>query len=224
MTNRTGIWAALFDFDGVIVDSSAHHERSWEVLALREGLTLPEGHFRQSFGKRNIEIIPAILGWGDDAVDVQRLADAKEREYRDLVSRDGIRPLPGVVEWLERLRTADIPCALATSTSRENVRCILALTGLEGCFSVVVTAEDVERGKPDPEVFLLAASQMGYSPGRAVVFEDTPMGIEAAQAGGMRAVAVLGTHPRESFPAVDLAVERLDELTVDRVAGWFAEC
>lgn len=215
-------WAAVFDWDGVVIDSSAFHERSWEVLAEREGLFLPEGHFRRGFGKRNEEIIPTLLGWTTDPGEIRRLADAKEAAYRELIRADGIEPLPGASAWLDRLTEADVLKAIGTSTPRENIDCVLALWGWEGRFEAVVASEDVRRGKPDPEVFVKAAAAIGQDPARSVVFEDTPMGVEAAVAAGARVVAVTGTHPPETFPGVDRIVRRLDELRVEALAAWFS--
>jgi beta-phosphoglucomutase family hydrolase len=223
MKNRNCEWAAIFDFDGVIIDSSLHHERSWEVISEAEGLRLPKGHFQLSFGKRNVEIIPNILNWSQSPVEVKRLSDLKETAFRELVRQQGIQALPGLVEWLKQLNDGGIPCVIGTATPRENVDCILSMAGLEGYFQDVVAADDVQKGKPDPEVFLIAATRAGVTPENCVVFEDTPVGIAAAKAGGMRRVGVLGIHPREAFPDVDEIVERLDELSLEKVAGWFAE-
>lgn len=217
------IWAALFDWDGVIVDSSRQHERAWELLAEAEGLPLPVGHFKRGFGKRNAEVIGRVLGWTDDPAEIARLSDLKEGHFRRLIRCDGLEPLPGVRRWLDALRAASVPCAVGTSTPRGNIDAALEMLGFAGYFSAVVAADDVTRGKPDPEVFQRAARLLGYEPGRTVVFEDAPMGIEAAQAGGMRIVAVAGTHPAASFNGVDRVVHRLDELSVAEITAWFRE-
>ncbi|MBU4461380.1 MAG: HAD family phosphatase [Verrucomicrobia bacterium] len=209
-------WVAIFDWDGVIVDSSAHHERSWERLAAEEGLPLPADHFRRGFGMKNEEIIPDLLEWTRDPAEVRRLSLRKETIFRDLVRASGIRPLPGVEAWLRRLDAAGIPRIVASSTHRENIETLLAILGLGG-FAGIVAADDVRRGKPDPEVFLLAARRLGADPARGVVFEDTPVGIEAARAGGMRVVAVTTTHPASRLARAHRTVARLDELTPDEV-------
>ncbi len=104
--------AVIFDWDGVVVDSSALHERSWEVLAKRRGLPLPEGHFKRGFGKKNNAIIPD-LGWATDPAAVDELACEKEETYRALVREHGIDPLPGVRELLAELQSASVPAAIA---------------------------------------------------------------------------------------------------------------
>jgi HAD superfamily hydrolase (TIGR01509 family) len=214
-------WGVLFDWDGVIIDSSAFHERSWELVAEREGLVLPPDHFHRGFGKRNEEIIPEMLQWASDPAEVRRLADAKEEAYRELIRADGIRPLPGVAVWLDRLDAAGVPFAVGSSTPRENIDCVLALWGWEGRFAAVVASADVLRGKPDPEVFLKAAAAIGVLPSCAVVFEDSPMGVEAGLGAGARVVAVAGTHPAGTFPHAHRVVRRMDELQVAELAAWF---
>ena len=216
-------WAAIFDWDGVIVDSSQAHELSWEQLARAEGRTLPPDHFRRSFGMRNEQIFPDILRWTTDPAEINRLALLKENLYRDIIRRNGIAPIPGVTEFLEKLRTASVPCAIGSSTPRENISCVMNMIGLRERFNVIVAGEDVTRGKPDPEVFLLAADKLGVPAERCVVFEDAHVGIEAARAAGMRVVGVATTHPAASLADADLVVRRLDELPLDELASWFGK-
>jgi len=161
-------WGVLFDWDGVIIDSSAQHERSWELLAAEEGLPLPEGHFKSGFGKKNEVIIPA-LGWGVDPSVVRRLADRKEELYRELLTAAGVTVLPGARELLTALREAGVPRAVGSSTPKENLDALFAVTGLDALFDAVVCGSDVTHGKPDPEVFLKGASLLSLEPGRCVV-------------------------------------------------------
>jgi beta-phosphoglucomutase family hydrolase len=205
---------AVFDWDGVIINSGAQHELSWERLARECGRTLPENHFKRGFGMKNEVIIPELLGWTTAPVDIRILSLRKEAIYREIVREQGMTALPGVEAWLRRLREAQIPCVIGSSTHRENITTTLGVLGLEEFFSEIVTAEDVRRGKPDPEVFLTAARRIGVEPAKAVVFEDALVGIAAAKAAGMRVVAVSTTEPREKLAHADWVVDRLDELIV----------
>src|SRR5690606_28442149 len=107
-------FAALFDWDGVVLDSSRHHELSWERLAAETGLPLPAGYFKRSFGMKNEAILPEILNWAHDGDSIRRFSLRKEELYREIIRTDGIDPLPGVRVWLERLRDAGIPCAIGS--------------------------------------------------------------------------------------------------------------
>lgn len=191
--------AAIFDWDGVVVDSSAAHKASWEELARERGLSLPENHFELSFGRKNQVIIPEIYRWSDDPEEIEALGARKELLYREILARTGLDALPGALPLFRELKEAGIPMAVGTSTPRENVETVIGLIGAEGFFDAVVAAEDVARGKPDPEVFLKAAAALRVEPSEAVVFEDATYGIEAAQAGGMKAVALTTTHVAGAF-------------------------
>jgi len=126
--------------------------------------------------------------------------------------------LPGVREFLTTLQAAAVPCAIGSSTERENIDTILALVRLGDFFRLIVSADDVTAGKPDPQVFLLAARGLDLPAARCVVFEDAVVGLEAARAGGMKSVGVATTHSAEKLAGADRVVRRLDELTVEDLA------
>lgn len=214
-------WAALFDWDGVIIDSSSHHEESWERLGREVGKPLPEGHFKRSFGRKNEMIIPEILNWTNELAEIHRLSLRKEALYREVVAERGVEALPGVRTWLERLHAAGIPCVIGSSTHRENIQLSLGMIGLEKFFTAAVTSEDVKQGKPHPDVFLKAAAKAGADPTRSVVFEDALVGIAAARAGGMKVVGVATTHPAGELSEADVVVHRLDELEVAQLTKLF---
>ena len=210
--------AVIFDWDGVVVDSSAHHERSWEILAAKRELPLPADHFKRGFGKKNNVIIPD-LGWATEPAEVDALAHEKEEIYRSLVREKGIEPLPGVRELLAALRAENIPCAIASSTERANLDLPIDLMGLREFFTVIVSGEEVVHGKPDPAVFLLAAERLGIKPADCVVIEDALVGIEAAKRAGMPVLAVATTNPIEALGSADAAIGSMTEITPDRLAA-----
>lgn len=209
----------IFDWDGVVVDSSAQHEASWERLAKQEGLPLFEGHFKLGFGKRNQLIIPELLKWSQDPREIARLGDEKEIHYRAIIGETGIEPLPGVRGFVEGLLDVGAPFAVGSSTPRENIEAVMEGAGMEGLFSQIVAAEDVAKGKPDPEVFLKAADSIGVDPERCVVFEDSLSGIEAGLAGGMTVIALTTTNARELLEAsgARLVVENFEALSMQRI-------
>jgi beta-phosphoglucomutase family hydrolase len=207
---------ALFDWDGVIIDSARQHEESWERLAAEEQRSLPADHFKRGFGRKNEAIIAEVLGWRATASEIQRMSLRKEELYRELVIEWGTEPLPGVREFLQRLREAGVPCAVGSSTHRANIETILRLTGLALFFDLIVSAEDVSAGKPDPQVFLRAAAGIAREPRRCIVFEDAVVGLQAARAGGMKSIAVATTHPAAGLaPWADRVVVRMDQLSID---------
>jgi beta-phosphoglucomutase-like phosphatase (HAD superfamily) len=197
---------AVFDWDGVVIDSARAHERSWEALAAEEGLPLPSDHFVRGFGKRNEFIIPEILGWTRDPAAVRRLADRKEALYREHARRGHaagtgeIRLLPGVMELTAGLARLGVPCVIGTSTPRANLGLSFELfEGLGGRFLGSAASEDVTKGKPDPEVFLKACALAGGDPAASFVFEDSFSGIQAGLAGGFTTVALATTNTPEAL-------------------------
>ncbi len=214
-------WAAIFDWDGVIIDSSRPHLESWELAAKELGFTLPPDHFKRSFGMKSNRIIPEILGWATAPEEIKRISDRKETLYRELIRKNGIEPLPGVAAWLEQLRVASIRCAIASSTERANIDCALSVIGIRDYFDAIVAGDDVTHGKPDPEVFLVAAQKIGWPPARCVVFEDAQVGIEAARAAAMKVVGVGSAHTAASLKNANMIVERLDRLSVEKLNTWF---
>jgi HAD superfamily hydrolase (TIGR01509 family) len=215
-------FAALFDWDGVILDSARQHALSWDMLAAETGLTLAPDYFKRSFGMKNEVIIPEILGWTRDPAAIRRHSLRKEELYREIIRRDGIEPLPGVREFLHILRAAGVRCVVGTSSHRVNIELCLEMFGLGEFFAGIASAEDVDRGKPDPAVFLQAARLAGMAPERCVVFEDAPVGIEAGLRGGMKVVGVAGTHPEATLAGAHRIVRRLDELSLADVAALFS--
>lgn len=205
---------AIFDWDGVIIDSSRYHQESWKLLAAREGRKLPPLYFKKSFGMRNETIIPEVLEWTNDPEEIARLADLKEEIYRDIMKKRGISPLPGVRTFLELLRSHRIPAAIGSSTPRRNITAALDSLGFGHYFHRIVAAEDVTAGKPDPQVFVRAAHELRLPPESCVVFEDALVGIQAARKGGMKVAAVTTTNPASALATADLVVNRLDEISI----------
>jgi beta-phosphoglucomutase len=202
--------AVLWDLDGTLVDSEQLHWEAWRETMAAEGVPITWEQFKATFGQRNDSFVPLWLGAGATPERVARVGDAKEACYRRLVRERGLTPAPGAREWVRRLQSKGWRQAIASSAPRENVIVMLEALGLSDAFQAIVAAEDVTEGKPNPQVFLLAAERLGVPPHRCVVVEDAPAGIEAARRAGMRSIFVRGA----GTPA-DLAVNSLTELSED---------
>lgn len=206
------IKAVLWDLDGTLVDSVAYHWDAWREVCDAEGLTVTYDHFVQAFGKKNELILRGWIGEDADPARVSRIADAKERRFRDLVRAHGLDPLPGVREWIARLAADGWQQAVATSAPAANYEAMIDAAGLRDAFGAAVVAEDVTHGKPDPEVFLIAAGRLKAAPQHAIVVEDAPTGIEAGRRAGMRTVGVSQLH---HLTHADVYVRTLPELNGD---------
>ncbi|MBV8858390.1 MAG: HAD family phosphatase [Acidobacteria bacterium] len=208
MTTRERKRAALWDVDGTLIDSREYHWLSWQGALAAEGFEVTPEQFADSFGRRNDEILRGYFpAYSSD--DITRVGEAKEVEYRRLVREQGIDLLPGVRRWLDRLRAEGWRQAVASSAPRANLEVIVEALGLGGYFAAVAAAEDVTEGKPDPQVFLVAAAKLGVEPGNCVVVEDAPAGTEAARRARMRSVGVLSSHGELT---ADIVVRTLAEL------------
>jgi beta-phosphoglucomutase len=204
--------AIIWDLDGTLIDSSAYHWEAWQEVMTAENLSLTYEEYVADFGKRNDEILRGRLGPDLTDGDIARITGAKEERYRELVRSRGLKLLPGAGYWLQQLKADQWLQALATSSPRDNIGAVFAALGIEKYFDVVVSSEEVKHGKPHPDVFLAAAEKLNVAPGRCIVIEDAPAGIEAAHRAGMKAIGVQTTHPEL---VADWAVESLDRLPKD---------
>ena len=180
----------IFDIDGTLVDNMHLHAEAFAVFAERHGLPpLTTDDRARLDGRRNSEIFPILFK--RDVPRDEWLAYEREKEglYREL-SRGRLSPMNGLHRLIRQLEQDRIPTALATSAPQLNVAHTLSELGLSGAFPIIVRGDEVERGKPAPDVFIEAARRRGVAPANCLVFEDAPMGIEAAQAAGMRVVAL----------------------------------
>ena len=206
--------AAIFDMDGVLVDSYRAHFESWRAVAVEEGLSVTEEEFATTFGRTSREIIAAL--WGEDRYtpdEILALDDRKEAAFRDIV-RDEFPAMSGAVELLEALAGARFALAVGSSGPPANIELVLDRLGCRHLFGATITGMDVTRGKPDPQVFLLAAEGLGIEPSRCAVVEDAPAGVAAANSAGMTAIGLASTgRGRDELSDARLVVDSLNELS-----------
>jgi beta-phosphoglucomutase len=185
--------AVVFDMDGVLIDSGAHHRDAWRLLLADLGVTPVPEFWRLTIGRPAEEAVTLLLGRPVAVDEAVRLARRKREHYTRLAAR-GMLPIAGAPAFVASLARQGVPRAVATSASRHDVDQLLVEVGVRGHFEVIVTAEDVRRGKPDPEVYVRAAQGLGLSPADCVVFEDAVVGIRAARDAGMRVIGVTTAH------------------------------
>jgi len=208
---------AIFDHDGVLVDSFDLHLESWLELGRKTGLPFTHEFIHDTFGMTNPSIFQRLLG---DAApspqEIARYGDLKEECYRE-IARSQISLMPGVLELLDRLKERGVVLAIGSSAPLANLELTLDVCGVKEHFTAISSLEDITHGKPNPEVFLVAARKAGIAPRRAMVFEDAVVGIQAAKAAGMLAVGVGTTKPLDQLHAVgaDHTVVNLVEFQID---------
>lgn len=203
----TSLQALIFDMDGVLCDTMPYHLKAWlqysttvpeldvarrEQLEQKDG-TLNKDLLVQMSGKRNEDLLPELLGYPVAAADIQRWGAEKEVVYRSLI-RDEIQWMAGLIPFLQQAQAAGLKLGLGTSACRENVDLLMQKDCLGDFFATQVIETDVERGKPDPQCYLLVAERLGVEPDRCLVFEDAIAGIQAARNAGMRCWGLLTSH------------------------------
>jgi HAD superfamily hydrolase (TIGR01509 family) len=212
-----GRLGVIFDIDGVLLDSYRMHYECWRSIAEKHSFTLSEKNFDSLFGRRGSEIVREI--WGEDLPEEQVVLIHREKQalYRENLQRN-FPENDGAIQLIDSLAAGGFVLGIGSSAPPENVE--MSLNGLEraNSFKAVVTGSDVSRGKPDPQVFLLAAQRMGVEPLDCAVIEDAPAGIVAALAGGMAAIALAGTAPTESLTMAHLVVTSLRQLTPKQIS------
>jgi HAD superfamily hydrolase (TIGR01509 family) len=200
----------LWDLDGVLADTATLHYMTWVNTLSRRGVEFTHDEFQKMFGMNNATTLRALLGEQSDPHVIQEISDEKETAFRQAI-RGKVRALPGVRIWLNRLKYADARQAVASSAPAENISALLAELQLLRFFGAAVSGAELPA-KPDPTLFFTAARSIGLDPGRCVVIEDSPSGIEAARLAGMKCIGVATTHPASSMRGAHLVVERLDRL------------
>jgi len=220
------VLGVIFDVDGVLVDSYAAHFESWQRLGRELGFTMSEAQFVATFGRKSHEII--VEFWPHLATSdlrVRELDDRKEELFREIIAAN-FPAMDGAVELIDALQAAGFALAVGSSGPPANVGLVLDQLARRDKFKAVVTGRDVARGKPDPQVFELAADRLGLPPARCVVVEDAPAGVAAAKAAGAKCLGLASAgHDPAVLSAADRVVRSLREVNASEIrrlidANW----
>jgi beta-phosphoglucomutase len=218
----SGPFAVIWDMDGTLVDTAELHFAAWEAVARELNQPFTRADFAATFGKRNPEILRQLYVNRFSDKEIADLGERKEVYYRAAARRQGVEPLPGVRRLMKELHEAGFRQAVGSSAPRANLDLVLQLTKLVTFFDALVSMEDTERGKPDPQVFLVAADRLAVSPNGCLVVEDAVAGVQAAKAGRMKCIAVdfVGHHGDAALRAAgaDLVVKTLEDVSVETVS------
>jgi len=192
--------AFLFDLNGTIVDDMAYHKKVWyHVLVNELGANMSFEQVAAEMYGKNSELLDRVFGKGAfSPTQVSEIEMAKERKYQEIY-RPHMKPIDGLIEFLDAASAAGIPMGIGSAAIPFNIDFVLDELNIRKHFSTVVSAFDVPVSKPNPEVFLKGAADLGVEPANCIVFEDAPKGIEAAANAGMKAVAITTMHSKEEF-------------------------
>ncbi len=224
--------ALIFDFDGVLVDSEPLIFELTRQMAAKEGWTITEGEYFRDYlaldDRGTVEHLYASHGRAVDRARRDELVAWKARTYADAIYH-GLPAMPGAVEFVRKVASR-FPLAIASGSLRSEVEHLLSCIGLRECFQLLVTAEDTERSKPEPEIYLKALAGLNRleafraQPLRAshcLAIEDAPAGVRAAQAAGMKCLALAHSRPAAELAHAEWVVREFAEVNLQEIEAAF---
>jgi putative hydrolase of the HAD superfamily len=211
--------ALVFDFDGLLMDTETTLLESWRYEWRQHGLELDvAGFFAEHGGDVSEQRYAQLAGAVGEGYD-RAVSHARRTAFRDGLHRS-LAPAPGIVGWLDEAAGLGLSLAVASSSAAPWVRGNLARTGLLSRFDVLACGDEVPAHKPDPGVYQLALERLGVDPAAALAFEDSPHGVAAAQAAGLRCVAVPNAYtPASRFAAADLVLPSATAMSLGEILG-----
>ncbi len=225
--------AVIFDFDGVIADSEPIHCRAFLDVFPQFGFPLTEElYYCDYLGYTDVDTLEVLSKDFKVALDEptrQRMLDLKAKRFEELIQTN--KPIiPGVAEFVRMLRSNRIPLGICSGALLSDIEHILDGSELKGAFDIIVSADDVTKGKPDPQGFLLALRRLGdkigrpLQAGRCVVIEDSYWGLQAAQSAGMKRIAVTHTYPADQLaPHAERVVDSIQQVTISDLEALCSE-
>jgi beta-phosphoglucomutase len=209
--------AVIFDMDGVICHTNPYHSLAFREFFSARNLAPTDEEFAQHmFGKSNSYILTHFLKRPVTGEEFLQMEEEKEGLFRKIYEPH-IEPILGIVEFISDLKNNGVKLGVATSAPRANLDLILGKVPLRRHFGSILASEDVKRHKPDPEVYLNSAINLGVSPQQCLVFEDSFSGVSAALNAGMRVAGVLSSHTKEELPSCDLYIDNYAGLNYEKV-------
>lgn len=214
-------FAVIFDMDGVLVDSNPYHKKALVQFCQSHGYNLTEEELRAKiYGRTNKDWITNLFDGRVTGEELKKYAEEKEALFRRLYN-GFVKPVNGLVGFLELLEEKQITRAIATSAPGANVDFTLQKTGIGKYFNTILDDSYVENGKPDPEIYLKTAAAVNYQPGRCVVIEDSLSGVKSARAAGTKVIGITTTHTRDELSDTDLVINNFTELNIEVVRSLF---
>lgn len=212
---KTVIKGAIWDMDGVLVDSGPFHLEAWQATLHKYGMDITAAQFNALFGMDNRRMMTILLGHSPEEEFLTKISTEKEALYRSLLRGKAV-PYPGVMPWLEYFRSKGVRQALASSAPPANVEALVSELGLSNFMEHTLSALDEGLpGKPSPAIFLRAAELLKLPVETCVVFEDSLAGVEAAKSGGFYCVAITSTNSRAKLTQADRVIDHFSDLPAD---------
>ncbi len=209
-------FAVIFDMDGVLIDSNPYHKTAIEAFLEKHHFKFTEEELKQKvWGRMNREWLRAVFGEEMSVAEINQHGEDKELIYRQLFAKD-IKEVKGLTSFLEKLSASQIPCAVGTSAPRSNVDFTFEHLPIAHFFAVVLDESHVNLGKPNPEIYLKVADNLGFPPQKCIVIEDSLAGTASGKAAGAKVIGITTTHsPAELRATTDLIIDDFTNLSID---------
>jgi beta-phosphoglucomutase len=213
-------FAVIFDMDGVLVDNASYHVQAWKQFLQSHGIHFQDDMKTKIFGATNKEHLELFFDRSLSEREIYEFELQKEQIYRNLYFSE-IKPVKGLISFLELLERNNIPIAMATSGPRVNIDFVIDRTSTTRFFSQIFDASSVSKGKPDPEIYLKTIDSLGMSPQNCIVIEDSINGILAAKSAGAKVIGITTTHKADELPPLNLIIDDFDQLTISSLENLF---
>ena len=213
--------AVIFDMDGVICHTNPYHSMAFREFFSKRDLSPTDEEFAMHmFGKSNSYILSHFLQRVIEGDELLQMENEKESLFRQIYE-PYIDPIEGIVAFISDLHSNGVKLGVATSAPQANLDLILTKVPIREYLGSIMASENVKKHKPDPEVYLTSAENLGVEPDQCVVFEDSFSGVSAAINAGMRVVGVLSSHVKEELPPCNLYIENYREMSFEKIKGLF---
>ncbi|MDX2191563.1 MAG: HAD family phosphatase [Bacteroidota bacterium] len=211
----------LFDMDGVIIDSNPFHKIALDIFLEKYGFNLSEEERKKKlYGRANKDWINEVFGGGLTEARLLELGSEKEMYWRDVYKND-IKPVKGLVQFLDLLKFNEIPIAIGTSAPPENVEFTLEKCQISSYFKVILNQDHVIKGKPDPEIYLNCAKSLNLPSSQCIVIEDSLAGVAAGKAAGCKVIGITTTHTKAELSHCDMIIEDFKGLEIEHLKSIF---
>lgn len=213
--------AVIFDMDGVIVDNNPFHKKAWQIFCTKYHLEINAGDLIQNvWGRTNEDILNFVFQRNLSHEETLKYAAEKEALYRDLYKTE-IKPVSGLLQFLESLKINNIRLGVATSALQDNLDFVLEHIPIRHYFSAMIEGSQIKQGKPDPEVYLKATKELNVSVENCVAIEDSFSGIKSAISAGMKVVGITTTHRKEELKMTNLVIKDFTEILYQDIEKLF---
>lgn len=209
--------AIIFDLDGTLIDNNSYHIEAWKVFYDKIGKPFSKEEYMQNInGRINSDIFNYIFNTTLSSDEIDLYSTEKEALYRELY-QPHIKPINGLIDFLEELEKEKIPKAIATSGLTPNINFMFEHVPIKKYYADVIDASQISKGKPHPEIFLKAAAAVKANPENCVAFEDSVAGIRSAKAAGMKVIALTTTHTAQDVKEADLIIKDYTEISLTKL-------